>query len=108
HNIARNAAQAMPEGGTFRIGVEARDDRLHLSFADTGVGVPEELKARLFEAFATAGKEDGTGLGLAIVQKIVEEHAGEISYTSAPDEGTTFTIFLPLRRPKITGEVSLA
>lgn len=108
HNIARNAAQAMPDGGRFRIEVAARDERLVLMFSDTGVGVPEELSGRLFQAFATAGKKGGTGLGLAIVHKIVDEHAGDISYTSEPGKGTTFTITLPLTRTSVTGEVSLA
>lgn len=108
HNIARNAVQAMPDGGTFTITVAAGDDKLVLSFADTGVGVPEELTGSLFEAFATAGKPDGTGLGLAIVKKIVEEHHGTIEYDSVAGQGTTFSITLPLSRPNATGEVSLA
>jgi signal transduction histidine kinase len=98
HNIARNAAQAMPEGGKFRIEVETDEERLRFIFSDTGVGIPEEIEGRLFQAFATAGKKEGTGLGLAIVQKIVHEHEGEISYDSKKGEGTTFTIVLPLER----------
>ncbi len=108
HNIARNAAQAMPDGGQFRIEVATRGDRLVLTFSDTGAGVPEEIAGCLFQAFATHGKKDGTGLGLAIVHKIVTEHAGDISYTSEPGQGTTFTITLPLTRTGATGEVSLA
>lgn len=108
HNIARNAVQAMPDGGKFTITVAAGDDKLVLTFADTGVGVPEELTGSLFEAFATAGKPDGTGLGLAIVKKIVEEHHGTIEYDSVAGRGTTFSITLPLSRSNATGEVSLA
>jgi signal transduction histidine kinase len=109
HNIARNAAQAMPSGGTFRISTRRENDMLVLEFADTGCGVPSEMEGRLFEAFATAGKKDGTGLGLAIVKKIVHEHRGTISYQSrraSDDEsqpegghGTTFVIRLPLDKP---------
>jgi signal transduction histidine kinase/putative methionine-R-sulfoxide reductase with GAF domain len=99
HNIARNAAEAMPQGGTFRITVAAEDARLRLAFADTGHGIPAEIEGHLFEAFATAGKKGGTGLGLAMVRKIVEEHGGEISYTSEQGKGTTFVISLPLERP---------
>jgi signal transduction histidine kinase len=98
HNIARNAAEAMPQGGTFRLRVEADRDRLLLTFADTGRGIPPELEGHLFEAFATAGKKGGTGLGLAMVRKIVEEHEGQISYTTEQDKGTSFVISLPLER----------
>lgn len=98
HNIARNAAQAMPEGGKFRIEVDTEEERLRFIFRDTGMGIPEEIEGRLFQAFATAGKKEGTGLGLAIVQKIVHEHEGEISYESQKGQGTTFTIVLPLER----------
>jgi signal transduction histidine kinase len=101
HNIARNAAQAMPGGGTFSIKVDAspEENKLLFTFQDTGVGVPQELAGRMFEVFATAGKEEGTGLGLAIVRRIVNEHDGEITWQSSPGEGATFTITLPLQRP---------
>ena len=99
HNLARNAAEAMPGGGTFRLTVDAQDGRLLLTFADTGRGIPPELEGRLFETFATVGKKDGTGLGLAMVHKIVEEHGGDISYTTTLGRGTTFTVSLPLERP---------
>jgi signal transduction histidine kinase len=99
HNLARNAAQAMEGGGTFRIGIDTDGPELVLSFADTGGGIPEAMAGRMFEAFATAGKRDGTGLGLAIVKKIVDEHQGRISYESKRGEGTTFRVALPLARP---------
>lgn len=99
HNISRNAAQAMPSGGTFRVVVRQDKDRLVFEFADTGIGIPPEMEGRLFELFATSGKKDGSGLGLAIVKKIVDEHQGVISYR--PNEGgrgTVFTISIPLER----------
>jgi signal transduction histidine kinase len=101
HNIARNAAQAMPGGGTFRIATRAEDGRLVLEFADTGSGIPVEMEGRLFELFATSGKKDGSGLGLAIVKKIVDEHRGTIGYESrrAADPGTTFIVKIPLDKP---------
>lgn len=111
HNIARNAAQAMPQGGTFRIGTRTDGDRLVLEFSDTGVGIPPEMEGRLFELFATSGKKDGTGLGLAIVKKIVDEHRGLITYESAPGRGTSFRISLPLEKPASmdkTGELQQA
>ncbi len=97
HNIARNAAEAMPDGGSFKITVEAEGSELRFDFADTGRGVPAELEGRVFEAFATAGKADGTGLGLAIVKKIIDEHGGRVGYDSS-ERGTTFHVWLPLDR----------
>ena len=99
HNLARNAAQAMESGGTFRITIDTDGPELMLAFADTGPGIPEAMAGRMFEAFATSGKRDGTGLGLAIVKKIVDEHHGRISYESQRGAGTTFRVALPLARP---------
>ncbi|MCB9556026.1 MAG: GAF domain-containing protein [Deltaproteobacteria bacterium] len=95
HNIARNAAEAMPNGGTFTIEVDLEGDQLVFLFSDSGQGIPAELEGRLFDAFATSGKVDGTGLGLAIVKKIIDEHGGTIDYRST-SSGTTFAIRLPM------------
>jgi signal transduction histidine kinase len=103
HNIARNAAEAMPGGGEFRITTWATDDELGLDFADQGGGIPPEMEGRVFEAFATA-KKGGTGLGLAIVKKIVDEHGGRVSYESSPGHGTTFKVVLPRRRDALSAE----
>src|SRR5262249_46111477 len=101
HNIARNAVQAMPGGGLFRVTARTEGDRLVMEFADTGGGLPPEMEGRRFELFATSGKKEGTGLGLAIVKKIVDEHGGRISYETrrGPQGGTTFTVRLPLEKP---------
>lgn len=110
HNIARNASQAMAQGGRFRIVTRTEGDRLIFEFADTGGGIPPEMEGRLFEIFATSGKKDGTGLGLAIVKKIVDEHHGQITYESLVGTGTTFRIAIPLEKPAaldrtgVTGE----
>ncbi len=94
-NVARNAREAMPGGGVFRI--EARDvqDGIEFRLSDTGQGIPESIRENLFQSFVTTGKKDGTGLGLAIVKKIVDQHGGNIHFESAPGEGTTFVIRLP-------------
>jgi signal transduction histidine kinase len=73
----------MEEGGTL------------FELSDTGPGIPEGIRDRLFDAFTTSGKEDGTGLGLAIVRRIVEDHGGTVSFTTAVGQGTTFFVRLP-------------
>lgn len=102
HNLARNAADAMPNGGELRIASRDSGDRLIFEVEDTGPGIPPELEGKLFEMFSTA-KQGGNGLGLAIVKKIVDEHQGHISYESRPGQGTRFTVTLPRERPG-TGE----
>ncbi|MGI5860703.1 MAG: GAF domain-containing protein [Myxococcales bacterium] len=94
-NIARNAAQAMPQGGRFTISVDKEADRVVFRLSDTGTGIPDEIADRLFQSFVTSGKKEGTGLGLAIVKKIVEEHGGEVSVRSKPGKGATFVLKIP-------------
>lgn len=100
-NLARNAREAMPAGGTFRVRVteDTAADVVELTFTDTGAGIPEEIRDRLFGNFVTSGKEHGTGLGLAIVKRIVEEHGGTISFATETGAGTTFTLRLPRSGP---------
>ena len=96
-NIARNAYDAMPNGGSFaiRVGLDEERDRVLLTFSDTGPGIPEEVRDSVFESFATHGKRGGTGLGLAIAKKFVEDHGGEISFESEIGKGTIFRVELP-------------
>lgn len=94
-NVARNAAQAMPDGGRFMLHVAKQGDRLVFRMSDTGPGIAEEIRERLFQSFATHGKEDGTGLGLAIVKRIAEEHGGTIECRTRTGRGTTFILSIP-------------
>ncbi len=93
-NIARNALQAMPEGGTFRISVTRPEpDRLRISFIDRGLGMTPEQVERLFEPFSST--TGGTGLGLSIVYQIIRDHNGTINVRSRLGEGTTIAVELP-------------
>jgi len=94
-NIARNSLKAMSSGGTFRISLaEVDDNRLRLSFTDTGCGMSPEQVEQLFEPFtSTTG---GTGLGLSIVYQIIRDHNGTINVRSRLGEGTTITVELPV------------
>jgi signal transduction histidine kinase len=94
-NLALNACQAMPGGGTLRIECEAaRSRRVRVSFTDTGVGIkPEHLK-KIFDLYFTT-KDKGSGIGLSMVYRTVQMHDGEIEVESTPGMGTTFRLLLP-------------
>ncbi|MFW5846251.1 MAG: hybrid sensor histidine kinase/response regulator, partial [Planctomycetota bacterium] len=106
-NLVINARDAMPEGGELRLSTallaadeDAQPDRqrLAITIADNGQGMPAAVRERIFEPFFTtkeAGR--GTGLGLAAVQSIVHEHRGAIRVSSEPGVGTTITMLLPLQ-----------
>ena len=95
-NIATNAADAMPTGGTLTVRSRVRDGEVEIEVQDTGHGIAPELLPRIFEPFFTHGKPRGVGLGMAITRKIVEDHGGRIDFTSALGLGSAFTIALPV------------
>lgn len=99
YNIASNARDAMQAGGTLTIATSLTDGLVECRLRDTGPGIPEEIRAKLFEPFVTYGKTTGTGLGLAIAKKTIEDHNGTISVESVPDKGATFIILLPQALP---------
>lgn len=95
-NIILNSLDAMPQGGHLRIATEVRGGCTHVSFTDDGIGMAPEICDRIFEPFFTTKGANGTGLGLAVSHSIVERHGGRIEVISAPGQGTTFTVSLPL------------
>ncbi len=95
-NIINNSEDAMPTGGTLTLETIRENGTVIFQVSDTGSGIPEEVKDKLFEPFVTAGKKKGTGLGLAITKKIVEEHKGKIDFVSSLGVGTTFYIKIPV------------
>jgi CheY-like chemotaxis protein len=104
-NLAINARDAMPSGGTLRIATEAGHGAVHLLVRDDGTGMAPETVARVFEPFFTTkppGK--GTGLGLSIVHGIVHQSGGTVRVESGLGIGTTFDVVLPIAGPEGAGE----
>ena len=95
-NLIFNAVDAMPAGGTIRLRVAAEHGRAIVEVIDSGVGMSAEVRERVFEPFFTTKGDQGTGLGLAMVFGIVEQHGGSIDVRSAPGEGSTLRVSLPL------------
>ncbi len=99
-NIARNAIEAMKNGGILRFQVNEHDDFVEIAISDTGEGIREEDKDKIFEPFYTT-KDMGTGLGLAISQQVIQEHGGKIYFETQVDQGTTFFIQLPRKKNEV-------
>ena len=101
-NLLQNALHYSPAGGVITVTLRADGAEYELQVADQGIGIAPEDQAHIFERFyraanAIAFRSRGAGLGLAICREIVEAHGGEISVTSAPGQGATFTVRLPLQ-----------
>jgi len=103
-NLVYNATDAMGKGGSIAIDLEQPDaDSVRIDVKDSGPGIPDEIRDRLFEPFQTKGKAKGLGLGLAIARQFVESHGGELTFDSVKGKGSTFHIRLPMRRQVAEG-----
>jgi GAF domain-containing protein/CheY-like chemotaxis protein/anti-sigma regulatory factor (Ser/Thr protein kinase) len=97
-NLILNAVDALPRGGRIRIVTREHAGRVEMSVADTGVGMSDAVRRRIFEPFFSTKGPRGTGLGLAMVYGIVSRHGGEVLVDTTEGVGSTFTIRLPVGR----------
>lgn len=95
-NLIFNAVDAMPNGGTIRVGTRRDERHAYLWVEDSGVGMSKEVLAKIFEPFYSTKGDNGTGLGLSASHGIIENHGGSINVKSEPGKGTRFEILLPL------------
>jgi len=101
-NILDNALKHTPGGGAVTISVGADRDQIRISISDTGIGIPENELSRIFERFYRGDKsrsEGGSGLGLSLARAIIRAHGGDITVSSFPGRGSTFTVILPRNFP---------
>lgn len=105
-NLLTNAAQAMKGTGRVHIAVEATGYRCRISIADTGPGVPPDVREKMFEPFFTT-KHRGTGLGLSITKRTIEQHGGSVAVHGTPGGGTTIVVDLQIARPEIPNPFAL-
>jgi signal transduction histidine kinase len=106
-NLVVNAVQAMPAGGTLTVSTGRADSSVTLIVGDTGGGMSDEVRAKIFLPFFTTKEVDeGTGLGLAVVHGIVTAHGGSIDVTSRSGQGTRFEVRLPLGEATETREAN--
>jgi signal transduction histidine kinase len=104
-NLIQNAIQAMPDGGTLKIGLTGNEDGAVIHVEDTGLGISPENILRVFDPFFTTKPEgQGTGMGLSVSYGIVSRHGGVIEVESTPGQGTVFTVRLPKEPPSQPGE----
>jgi len=95
-NIIANAKDAMPKGGVLTVETNSERDHIIITINDTGIGIPEEIKDKIFDAFFTTKHEvKGVGLGLSVCYGIIKEHKGDIRVKSEINKGSTFSIILP-------------
>lgn len=100
-NLLINGIQAMPDGGdlTLRIATDKETGHVRIDVEDTGIGIAKDEIDKIFDPFFTTKKEgEGTGLGLSVTYNIITQHSGEIRVKSKRNQGTCFSIFLPVKK----------
>jgi signal transduction histidine kinase len=112
-NLVDNAIKYTNAGGSITVRAYQQKGRQYLAVKDTGLGIAPTDQARLFERFYRARRQEtlnvkGTGLGLAIVKSIVQQHGGEVAVESRLGEGSTFTIYIPLRQEELPEQLSFS
>ncbi len=100
-NLIKNAVESMPDGGILTITTTIEEEYIKIDISDTGEGMSPEVMQNIFTPFFTT-KVDGTGVGLAVSQKIIDDHDGFIKIKSSVKEGTTFSIYLPVKKAENT------
>ena len=101
YNLVENAIKYNHSGGQVTVTADRKEKHVYLSVKDTGTGIPEDLKERVFEPFFRVDKSrsremGGVGLGLALVREIAVLHGGSVTVESSSENGTTFSVTLPL------------
>jgi signal transduction histidine kinase len=106
-NVVLNGVQAMPDGGRLSISSRREDDVVVTEVRDQGQGIPPEIQEKLFELYFTT-KKGGSGIGLAQTYQVMQWHYGSVDFESAPGQGTTFRLRIPLSssRPDTTAELA--
>jgi signal transduction histidine kinase len=94
-NVIQNGAQAMPEGGRLRVVLEEDKKSGVLRIADEGIGIPEEIREKIFDLYFTT-KSEGSGIGLAMTYRILQLHHGSVEVQSSVGRGTEFQLRIPL------------
>ena len=104
-NIIKNGMEAMPHGGDLSVATKMEDNLLRIIIRDTGIGMSEEIREKIFDAFFTTKEQvRGVGLGLSVCYGIIQDHGGTIDVESAPGKGSTFTVLLPVHKKGDGGE----
>ena len=100
HNLLQNACEAAPPlSGKIQVTARGANNHVEVLVTDNGPGIPEAIRADIFQPFVTYGKTSGTGLGLAVVAKIVRDHGGDVKIKDSGPTGTTFELILPVMPP---------